>query len=375
MDRLDGALIDHNAAAYVAFGSSADATVRYLTAFSTTDPVVYLKKYGEPGRIIVSQMEYDRAVREAVAIPMTRQEAGYIDHLKTEKDPWRALAKTIASLVQGDILVPPGFPYALGEELRTLCRVGIEREVLESMRAVKNHAELHSITRVQRATESAMDVGISLIRTAVPQDGTLYLGGTPLTSEMVKEAIHIHLIRKGCRGMDTIVSCGREAALPHLQGSGPLLAGEPIVLDIFPQDEATGYFADMTRTVFNRDPSPEVRDMYRAVLGARDIAFGSIHAGISGADVHQLVVDYFHSQGYESNREGFVHNLGHGVGLEVHESPTLGPSGKTLTVGNVVTVEPGLYYRDRGGVRVEDMGVVTEDGFSLITGYRVEPAP
>ncbi|MDD1674359.1 MAG: Xaa-Pro peptidase family protein [Methanomicrobiales archaeon] len=375
MDGLDGALIDRNAAAYVAFGSSADATIRYLTAFSTTDPVVYLKKIGEPGRIIVSQMEYDRAMREAVAVPMTRQEAGYIDYLKTEKDPWRALAKTISSLVQGDILVPPGFPYALGEELRALCRVSIERDVLDGMRAVKSPSELHSITRVQRATESAMDTGISLIRDAVQKDGILYLGEMPLTSEMVKEAIHIHLIRRGCRAMDTIVSCGREAALPHLQGSGPLHAGEPIVLDIFPQDEATGYFADMTRTVFHGEPSSEVRGMYRAVLGAREVAFGAIRAGVSGADVHGLVVDYFRSQGYESNREGFVHNLGHGVGLEVHEGPTLGPSGKILAAGNVVTVEPGLYYRDWGGVRVEDMGVVTEEGFSLITGYRVEPAP
>jgi Xaa-Pro aminopeptidase len=374
MEGLDGALDGKGAAAYVAYGSSLDATIRYLTAFRTTDPVVYVKKRGETGVMIVSQMEYDRAVREATAVPMTRQEAGYLDHLNTEKDPFKALAKTIAGITQGDILVPPGFPYALGEELRSLAGVGIERGVLEGMRAVKRADELQCITRVQRATESAMDVGISLIRTAVPRDGMLFLDDVPLTSEMVKEAIHIHLIRRGCRGMDTIVSCGPEAALPHLQGSGPLLANEPIVLDIFPQDEHSGYYADMTRTVCSGEPSPKLQEMYRAVLSAREIAFGAIHAGVSGADVHNLVVDHFRSLGYGSDREGFVHNLGHGVGLEVHESPTLGPSGKTLPAGSVVTVEPGLYYRDVGGVRVEDMGVVTEEGFSLITGYRVEPS-
>jgi Xaa-Pro aminopeptidase len=174
--------------------------------------------------------------------------------------------------------------------------------------------------------------------------------------------------------MDTIVSCGRDAALPHLQGSGPLLAGEPVVLDIFPQDENSGYYADMTRTVCCGEPSTEVQEMYHAVLSAREIAFGAIHAGVSGADVHNLVVDHFRSLGYGSEREGFVHNLGHGVGLEVHESPTLGQSGTALPEGSVITVEPGLYYRELGGVRVEDMGVVTGEGFSLITGYRVEPS-
>jgi Xaa-Pro aminopeptidase len=176
----------------------------------------------------------------------------------------------------------------------------------------------------------------------------------------------------GCRAVETIISCGNDTALPHIIGSGPLKEHQPIVIDMFPQDETTGYFADMTRTVSKGIPDQQILDMYTAVREARRLGISRIKPGITGADVHQSVVDYFRDQGYESNSRGFVHNLGHGVGLQVHELPTVGPAGGVLEPGHIITVEPGLYYPGVGGVRLEDMGAVTASGFSDFTRFPEE---
>jgi len=137
------------------------------------------------------------------------------------------------------------------------------------MRAIKAPDEIEQIRSVQRATEEAMERGIALIRGSTPKGGILHRNGQPLTAEAVRTEIHVHLLTRGCRGADTIVSCGPDTALPHNLGTGPLLEGEPIVIDIFPQDELSGYYADMTRTVAKGEPSPEIRDMYEAVRDAR----------------------------------------------------------------------------------------------------------
>jgi Xaa-Pro aminopeptidase len=240
---------------------------------------------------------------------------------------------------------------------------------METLLAVKQTDEIAAISRVQRAAESAIDHAIQMIRTSKVRKGVLQYSGEPLTSERVRFAMHVDLLSQGCRAEDTIVSCGPDSALPHLKGSGPLLADEPIVVDLFPRDEASGYYADMTRTVVKGEPDPRIIEMHQAVHDAKTTAIARIKAGVSGTEVHQLVVDLFKERGYTSDGEGFTHNLGHGVGLEVHERPTVGPFGKTLLAGNVVTVEPGLYYRDIGGIRLEDLGVVTGTGFDLMTRY------
>jgi Xaa-Pro aminopeptidase len=128
----------------------------------------------------------------------------------------------------------------------------------------------------------------------------------------------------------------------------------------------------MTRTVVKGEPSPEVREMYEAVRDAKANAASMLRAGAVGADLYRATVEFFRDRGYESNAQGFIHSLGHGVGLEVHEEPSLGPQGGALVAGNVVTIEPGLYYPGTGGVRLEDMGAVTETGFDRFTQYREE---
>jgi Xaa-Pro aminopeptidase len=367
MESLDDAIASAGAKAYVAYGSSLDADIRYLTRFRTTDPVLFLKKAGEPGTVIVSQMEAERAARESTAVPVTRAQAGLTEILKEEKNRWRAYARMIAGLTGGDLLVPPQFPAALARELGAFARIVVDEDTVLKLRAVKTGEEVAAITRVQEATEVAMGGAISSIRSARVRKGILFRGRSRLTSEILQREVAIALLGRGCRAVDTIISCGEDSAIPHLRGSGPLREGSSIIIDIFPQDEETGYTADMSRTVVKGEPSPELRDMFDAVRGAQSLAATLVRPGATGAEIHGRVVDYFKERGFETNTKGFIHNLGHGVGLEVHELPTLGPGGGELAAGNVITLEPGLYYPGTGGIRLEDMGVVTPDGFRDLT--------
>jgi Xaa-Pro aminopeptidase len=369
MDALDNAIRTSGADAYLIYASSEDADMRYLSGFATNDPFIYFKKPGRRGIIIVSQMEHPRAVLESTAAVMTRAQAGLLEILKTEKDPWRAIARMITGQVQGKILVPPKFPLALARALQESVELKIDNTALQSIRAVKNRAELAAIKNVQRVTESAIDLGISLIKGSIVRKGILVSGGEPLTSERVRAAMHAVLIGHGCSAKDTIVSCGEDAAIPHCMGTGALRARQPIVLDMFPRDDRSGYFSDMTRTVAKGKPGAKVLDMHAVVCEAQDLAVGEVREGAFGSEVHQTVVDFFKDHGYGSATTGFVHNLGHGIGLEVHEPPSLGPAGTRLAAGNVITVEPGLYYPGVGGVRLEDLGAVTKKGFARFTHY------
>lgn len=372
MDLLDEAIRSSGAAAYVGYASSNDPDMRYLTRFQTTDPVIYIKRPGERGVMVVPQMEYARAAAESAFAPITRAEAGLFTHWKDPSERWSAMAAAIAGLVNGDALVPPSFPIALARGLESHCRVLIDEGTVQRRRAVKIPAEVQEIRAVQRANEAAMGAAIAMIREAGIHDGVLVLGGEVLTAERVRAECHRTLLSHGCRAADTIVAPGDQSAQPHQRGTGPLMADRPIVIDIFPEDELSGYFADMTRTVVRGTPTEEVVAMFGAVRDAKALAIGMIRDGVAGADLHQAAVDLFAERGYAADTSGFTHNLGHGVGLEVHELPSIGPGGGPLAAGNVVTVEPGLYLPGVGGIRLEDLGLVTADGFESLTRFPEE---
>ena len=369
MDPLSNAVKKSGADAYVLYASSRDADMRYMTHFTTSDPFVFFKKPGDLGVIIVSQMELGRASREASTAVMTRTQAGLPDILKKEKDPYRATAKMIAGQAGKKILVPPNFPIALANALSNYCTIMVDSGTVQSMRAKKNKHEILLMKDVQKVTEKAMGRAISLIRSASVKKGILHIDKKPLTAEQVKFAMHSLLLQHGCGAVDTIVSCGEDTSIPHITGSGPLKSDEPIVIDLFPVNEISGYYADMTRTVVRGEPSREILEMFNTLRQAKKIGISLVKTGASGADIHLAVVDFFKDHGYESNTRGFVHNLGHGVGLQVHELPTVGPAGKALATGNVITIEPGLYYPGIGGVRLEDIGVVMAKGFENFTAF------
>jgi Xaa-Pro aminopeptidase len=212
-------------------------------------------------------------------------------------------------------------------------------------------------------------------------DGELVRDGETLTSERVKEAIEVTLLRHGCGLDDTIVACGADAADPHDRGSGPLLAGEPVIVDIFPRSKATKYHADMTRTFCRGEPTETVEEWYDLTRTAQDAALAAIEPGVTGAAVHDAVCEVYEDAGLptlrsdETTETGFIHSTGHGVGLDVHERPRVAPGGEELEPGHVVTVEPGLYDPAVGGVRIEDLVVVTEDGHENLTDYPRELSP
>jgi Xaa-Pro aminopeptidase len=213
---------------------------------------------------------------------------------------------------------------------------------------------------------------------SVDADGQLVYQGEPLTSERVKQAIEITLLEHGCGLDETIVACGQQAADPHNRGSGPLQANEPIIVDIFPRDKSTGYHSDMTRTFCKGEPSETLREWYDLTEEALAAALAAVAPDNTGGDVHAAACEVYEDAGLPTFRSdpatevGFIHSTGHGVGLDVHERPRLSTDGGDLVPGQVITVEPGLYDPKVGGVRIEDIVIVTEDGYENITEYPIE---
>ncbi|WP_421909123.1 M24 family metallopeptidase [Methanolacinia petrolearia] len=368
-DPIDKALERAGMAAYLAYADSSNPDMMYLTEFQVNDPLVYLKKRGEGGILIVPQMEYDRALQESRCEVINRGDAGFFDDLEKHKDGLSAMASMVSRLVGDGILLSPDVPVSFSKKIETFCRTAVDEGTVSGMRSVKTLAQADNIRNVQKTTEEAMDLAISLIRGADCRDGELYLRGEPLTSDYIRNEMHCFFLRRGLAASDTIVSCGKETAIPHCIGSGVILENEPVVIDVFPCDSKSGYYSDMTRTVVRGEPDPEIEAMYSCVRDAKIHAKGMIAEGRTGKEIHEYVVNFFDENGYTSGKEGFIHILGHGVGLAVHEGPSLSPSGGKLVEGNIVTVEPGLYYKKIGGVRLEDIGMVTKTGFDCFTDY------
>jgi Xaa-Pro aminopeptidase len=240
------------------------------------------------------------------------------------------------------------------------------------IRSLKSPDEIEAIKYAQMAGEKSMEAAIALIKEAEVKDGFLYHSGEVLTGTKVLSVIDHTLLDYGCEAEETIVSCGQDTANPHGTTDGLLSANAPIILDIFPKSKKKRYFADMTRTVLHGEASEELKKMYETVLAAQKKGFEMIKPGVKASDVHNAVCDFFESNGYDTYRSGskvgFIHSTGHGVGLDIHELPSVGENGTLLEAGNVITVEPGLYYPGIGGIRIEDMVLVTENGYKNFTG-------
>ncbi|MFC4246450.1 M24 family metallopeptidase [Natribaculum luteum] len=376
---VDGYLIDDDAS---------DPDQRYVSGFDAPDAYQTLVT-SDGVTLLVSGLEYGRAVKEAGADTVTR--LSEYDHrsLLEEYGPYEGRIRTIAAFLEDEgvesVAVPAGFPTGTADGLRNQgVSVTVEPEgIVEDVRATKTEWEIERVRATQRANEASMASAEELLASAEVDDGVLYHEGEPLTSERVKREIEITLLGHGCSLDDTIVACGADGADPHDRGSGPLEAGELVVIDIFPRDKETKYFADMTRTFVRGDPSEEMRRRYDVTREAYEAALEAIEPGVTGADVHDAACDVIEAAGYDTLRSdpsaetGFIHSTGHGVGLAIHEQPSLSPSGGELEAGHVVTVEPGLYDPEVGGVRIEDLVVVTEDGYENLTEYPVsiEPEP
>lgn len=278
------------------------------------------------------------------------------------------------------------FPLGLAERLRADgIQLTVDDGAVKARRRVKSPAEMEGIKRAQTAAEAAMATAAELLRRARPVDGRLQINGKDLLAETVRDAMRDACWELGALLPSDVIVASVHQGFGHEPGRGPLPAGLPIQVDLWPQDSVTGCWADMTRTfVVGGEPGEEVRRQERLVRQALEAARDAVRPGITGRELHALVSEIFEQAGYRTQRtgpgddphEGFQFALGHGVGLRVHEDPGLGQSGRDpLVAGDVLAIEPGLWQRDVGGVRFEDLVLVTEAGSQTVTDFGYDLAP
>lgn len=352
-------------------GASDSADLRYASGFQPVDPVVYLETRKQ-AHLVVPMLEVGRAREEARGAKIwTPGELGLPPQDRRSISAWAAALarKTATRAVRVNAQFPVGPARAL-EQARV--RVCVESSPLYPERAIKSAREVACITEAQAAAVAALRAAIRVIRAAhVNRQGELVSDKHVLTSERLKRVIDRVLLEHDCHARETIVSCGAQAAEPHHRGTGPLRAGETIVLDVFPQHQRTGYWGDITRTVVKGAARAEIQAMYRAVRNAQRWACSQIRPGVRADRLHAAVRRQLEAAGFTTETRdgvpvGFFHGTGHGVGLDIHEEPSLSTAAVRLRAGHVVTVEPGLYYPEWGGVRIEDTVLVTARGARVL---------
>jgi Xaa-Pro aminopeptidase len=364
----------------------ADADFAYASGFPV-ETGLYIR-FGDGDDVLVaSPLEIDRARAQSKArSKMGYAEAGYEDH-----GPYASWARLAAKMLRekgfDTTRVSPRLQAAYLEELRACgLTVEIDRDLFVAQRRHKSPEEAAFIQAAQRAAEAALVEVVRQLAGAVIKDGLLWLEDRPLTSERLYARAQLLLGEMGFTCPDMIVAGSPECAMPHFRGEGVIRAGAPVIIDIFPTGRTSHYHGDLTRTVVVGEIPDEIRRMHAAALQALDVGIESIRAGVAGSEVHDAVCQVLVDRGYGTTTKGFEgpegvakmnHSTGHGVGLDVHEEPSLrGPGGDALREGDVVTVEPGLYLLGLGGVRIEDTGMVTRDGFANFTSITrsLEPA-
>jgi Xaa-Pro aminopeptidase len=362
------------------------AAMRHEVPVAVPDGFLYVERNGTRHAVLTS-FEVDR-VRGAGIEAHPYEEFGWDELVGKGPREQQALLlyeRAVEQLGVEDAVVPPDFPLELADRLRAKgVRVTSDRELFTQRRRVKTETELEGIRKAQRGTEAAMAAAREMLRAADVTNGTLNLDGQVLTSELIKLKITEVFNEHSLVSDVMIVAHGGQAAAGHDMGSGPIAPGESLVIDLFPRDLETGCYADMTRTFVVGEVPEELAQYHRLVHEALMNSLEAVRAGAQGQEVYRLVCDVFHEAGYPtqlSKKEGevlssgFFHGLGHGVGLEVHEPPWLSRDPSQLVAGDVITLEPGLYRQGFGGVRLEDLVLVTDDGAENLTDFPYDLTP
>jgi Xaa-Pro aminopeptidase len=363
--------------------------LRHELAEPVSDPIVFVEHEGR-GLVVGPAMD-DVVLSRASDDFWPTSALGYDELIRDASVPqaliWPELARrALGRLGAARVSVPAGFPVLAADHLRAAgFDVAVEPDVWADRRRRKTPEELAGIERAQRAAEAATETAARMLREAEPGPGDgLVLDGEELTAERIRTAMEAALLEGGAESDEIMIHTGDACLNGHDIGRGPILAGQSCVIDCFPRDRRSGAHSDMTRTFVPGGPaSPELRRLHRHCRAALDVALAAIRPGTANA--HAAVVEYFagegfptidHHRGEAPLREGFFHGLGHGVGLEVHEKPAIGRRAEPFVEGDVVAIEPGLYFPGVGGVRLEDTVVVTADGVRHLTEpypYELEP--
>jgi len=350
--------------------------LRHVLPVLIGDPCVYVE-HAEERHLFVGSLELPR-VQGLGLIVHSDDELG-ADEILERSGTFHEYVREIAlracrSLGVTAAVTPPGFPLGVAEHL-SAAGVAVESDDLAfvARRRAKTAAELAGIRRCQRASEAAMNAVRDCLR-----------AGGAVSSEDLQGIVRESFSAAGVSQLDIIASHGPQTAVAHESGHGRILPGEPVVVDLFPYDPATGCYSDMTRTFCIGEPPAKLVELHELCRAALRLVVDAIRPGVTGAELHRLSCEPFDAAGYPTAlskapgtvlTEGYFHSLGHGVGLEVHEAPFLGRGGPPLVAGDVIAVEPGCYDPELGGCRLEDLVLVTEDGCEVLTDFPYDLAP
>lgn len=342
--------------------------ILWATKFFAPDAFVFLETGGKK-IVVVNPLEYDRARAEAKVDSVllhTDLSANNEKRMLPLKEQAFFLLKDYDI---SSITVSPDFPASIYQYLsENGITIGF-KDPLFPGRAIKTKDELEDIEYAQRSMEEVFPLLLTVLENARVRDGKLLDGGEYVTSEMLRTIFDTELMKRNCICEATIIASSDQAADPHCLGFGPIIANTPIVFDMFPRSRRQWYWSDMTRTVVKGKLAPEAQKLYTAVYEAQVAAVEMVKPGIDGYDIHDFVAKELERHGFKTGQvngrwQGFFHGTGHGVGLAIHESPRVSKiKGQILQAGNVITIEPGLYYKGIGGVRIEDTVFVTETGY------------
>ncbi len=349
----------------------------YATKFLAPDAFVFLQIRGRK-ILLMSDLELDRAKDQAdvdEVISISR----YSEEVKKKLGKSPGMIDLIAHYLRAkrvkDLLVPGDFPLEYADPLRKIgFKITFKSEPFFEARNYKSKDEIAKIRESLRHTEAAVDAAVKVLRESKIEKDRLIYDGQTLTSEFLKRVVNVKLMENNMVGEHTIISCGKDCVDPHNEGEGPLRPHTSIIMDVFPHSMNTQYYADFTRTFVRGTASDKLKKMYKAVEHGQQIAFERIRDGAEASEIHNAIMVYFEKEGFKTGflggrMQGFFHGTGHGLGLEVHEPPRISKAKHILKAGEVVTVEPGLYYVDAGGVRLEDLVVVEQKGMTNLTQY------
>lgn len=335
---------------------------------------------------VVSQLEYGRVAREShfdevmLLEDIRKKAAENLQMELREVGAGELMIYFAQRFAVKKIEVPAEFPAALYAKLY---EAGYHLKIIEEPffpeRAKKNDGEAKAIRRGNAASAAGIRAAEAVLRAARIEGKRLIYEGRVLTSERLRTIIDQACLAKGATAQSTIVAGGRQACDPHEVGHGPLRPNEFIIIDVFPRVQKTGFHGDMTRTFLKGRASAAQRQLVASVQAAQRAAIDAVKSGVKGSTVHEAADQVFVDGGYKTERRGqsfvgFIHSTGHGLGLEVHESPRVSKGAGKLKTGNVITIEPGLYYPEIGGCRIEDVVRVTKTGSELLSSmhYRWE---
>jgi Xaa-Pro aminopeptidase len=365
------------------------ADMRHAVPLGVPDPFLYAEQNGDR-HVFANSMEAARLRDLGLFEVHVHEDFGVDELIQSGIEP-RELTAQLALRAAGSLglkraSVPENFPVWLADRLRADgVELAVDQELFDDRRRAKTTEQLEGMKRAQRAAEAAMDACRELLRRSEIKGDELLLDGEQLTVERVKADMNVVFAQRDTTADEYIVAPGAQGAVGHDMGSGPIRPSTPLVVDIFPRDNTSGVYTDMTRTFVVGDVPDDVREWHRLVKEALDSAVAEIRAGVDARAVFDVTCDIFEAAGEPTQRtkkpgetlgDGFFHALGHGVGLEVHEEPGMGQlSRKKLVAGDVVTVEPGLYRAGYGGVRLEDIVLVTESGAEVLTDYPYDLEP